>query len=96
MTHAELDRTHSVLVFETIYVAQKWAVELEENINHIIDRLMDQVDQDPEDGEESIPTPSGETFDGCEVCVRREVMVLTVMATIDAMGDGLVERRLIA
>ena len=87
---------HAVLVFESIYVDQPWAADLEENIHYIIDKLMEQVDQDPEDGSEPIPTPSGETFDGCEVCIRREIMVLTVMATIDAMGDGLVERRLVA
>lgn len=88
--------THAVLVFESIYVSQPWAQDLEETINHVIDALMDQVGRELEDGEDPLPTPSGELFDGCETCVRRETMVLTLMATIDAMGEGLVERRLVA
>ena len=88
--------TRAVLVFESIYVSQSWAQDLEENIHHVIDTLMDQVDQEPEDGVEPIPAPSGEPFDGCEVCIRREIMVMTLMATIDAMPQGLVERRLVA
>lgn len=96
MTHASLHQPHKVLVFENIYVARTWAEELEESIQHVLSLLMAQAHQDPADGSESLPTPSGELFDGCEVCVRRETMVLTIMATIDAMGDGLVERRLVA
>lgn len=86
---------HAVLVFESIYVDQFWAVDLEENIHHVLDTLMDELESPPEDREPT-PAPSGEPFDGCETCVRREVMVMTLMATIDALGDGLVERRLVA
>ena len=87
---------HAVLVFESIYVDQFWAEDLEEHINHIIDSLMDQMDRELEDDEEPLPTPSGEPFDGCETCVRREIMVLTLMATIDGFTEGRVERRLVA
>ncbi len=92
--------SHAVLVFETIYVDQVWAAELEENINHVIDTLMDQVDRDPDDDDEDaqplMETPSGEAFDGCEVCVRREIMVMTLTATVGAYEEGRAERRLVA
>ena len=87
---------HAVLVFESVYVDQYWAKDLEETINHVIDTLMDQVDRELEEDEEPVPTTSGELFDGCEVCVRREIMVLTLMATIDGFTEGRVERRLVA
>ena len=87
---------HAVLVFESIYVDQFWAEDLEEIINHVIDTLMDQMDRELEDDEERLPTPSGEAFDGCETCVRREIMVLTLMATMDGRDEGRVERRLVA
>jgi len=88
---------HAVLVFDSIYVSQDWAEDLEENIQHVLDVLMDQLDREPEEGDEPfMETPSGEPFDGCETCVRRETMVLTLMATIDAVSEGLVERRLVA
>lgn len=84
-----------VLVFDSIYVYQAWAEDLEETIHHVLDVLMDELDG-LEDGQEPTPTPSGEPFDGCETCIRRETMVLTLMATVDGLTQGLVERRLVA
>lgn len=87
---------HAVLIFESIYVDRAWAQELEEKIHRVIETLVHQVDHPPEDRSALIPTPSGEEFDGCPVCIRREIMVMTVMATIDAVPQGLVERPLVA
>lgn len=86
---------HAVLVFDSIYASQDWAADLEETIHHVLDTLLDEMDG-LEDGAEPTPTPSGEPFDGCEVCIRREIMVLTLMATVDAVSEGLVERRRVA
>lgn len=87
--------THAVLVFDSIYVDQLWAVDLEETIHHVLDTLMDEMDEPPADRDPT-PTPSGEPFDGCETCIRREVMVMTLTATMDAVAEGRVERRLVA
>ncbi len=64
-----------------------WAESLEEEINHVIDGLL----ADLEDGSDlDIHGPSGAFFDGCETCIRREVMFMTVEATLEATREGLV------
>lgn len=78
-----------VVAFEMIYVDQVWVEELESTIERVLDVLMSELHL-PDD--ERTKSPSGEDFDGCAVCVRREIMVLTMNATLDATREGLVQR----
>ena len=81
---------HRVVVFDSFYVSQDWAEELEATIHYTLDTLLAQLEGETENDEESIgemEPPSGEPFCGCETCVRREIMVLT----IEAVQQGLAE-----
>lgn len=84
----------SALVFDTFTADAEWAEKLDRNVNDTIGHLMDLVDGE-EDGisEGGIETPSGEPFCGCETCVTREIIVLTIAATLDGVREGLVEPR---
>lgn len=64
-----------------------WAESLEEEINYVIDGLLADL-EDPVGVD--IHGPSGAAFDGCETCIRREVMFMTVEATLVAAHEGLV------
>jgi hypothetical protein len=86
--------THAVLVFDTFYVDESWAIDLESTIERVLGVLIAEVKDPPED-RPLTPSPSGEPFDGCDTCVRRETMVLTIMSTIDAVREGIAEQRLL-
>lgn len=86
----------SALTFDTFTADAEWAERLDRNVNETIGRLMDSVDLDPESPEadqDALEAPSGEPFCGCETCVTREIIVLTIAATLDGFREGLVEPR---
>lgn len=85
----------AVLIFDTVYVSAPWADDLEETIRSMINLLCAEAANPPADGART-PTPSGEPFDGSAEAICREAMVLTIMATIDAAHEGIVEPRLVA
>ncbi len=85
----------AVLIFDTVYVSAPWAHDLEETIRRTISLLCAEAADPPVDGTKT-PTPSGEPFDGSAEAICRETMVLTIMATIDAAHEGIVEPRLVA
>jgi hypothetical protein len=67
-----------------------WAADLEDTVNYTIDSLLADL-EDPDALGTSIPVPSGSPFCGCETCVRREIMHMTMTATLDAVRAGLVD-----
>lgn len=87
---------HRVVVFDSFYVSQEWAEELEATIHYTLDTLLAQLEGETENGDEDgsvgeMEPPSGQPFCGCETCVRREIMVLTIAATLEAVQQGLAE-----
>jgi hypothetical protein len=67
-----------------------WAENLDLEITTMLSRLASQVDEFVSETE-YIRTPSGSPFCGCEVCEIREILVMTIAATLAAQRDGLVE-----
>lgn len=71
----------------SVIFSSLWAESLQEEINVVIDGLLADL-EDPVGVD--ICGPSGAAFDGCETCIRREVMFMTVEATLAASREGLV------
>lgn len=86
----------TIVLSDSFYVSQDWVEELEETIHYTLDVLLAQLDGESESENPAMETPSGQPFDGCETCVRRETMVLTIAATLDAVQQGLAEPRRLA
>ena len=75
--------------YPDFWIDESTAREMQEEVTETLGRLMDSIDSDFDDPE--VPTPSGEHFDACEVCVIREIMWLTTIRVLEAHSAGLVE-----
>jgi hypothetical protein len=71
----------------SVTFSSAWAEALQDDINYVVDSLLADLEDTPS---ADIYGPSGAPFDGCETCIRREIMFMTVEATLEASRDGLV------